>query len=75
MVIIAHQSSKSTFGANYNLLIHFLQEEMNEMVSHSVPFWGKTLDQDQDYLVTQLDDLSPFYCDLGIDQKRCQRYE
>ena len=45
------------------------------MVSHSVPFWGKTLDQDQDYLVTQLDDLSPFYCDLGIDQKRCQRYE
>ena len=48
MVIIGHQSSKSTFGDNYNLLIHFLQEEMNEMVSHTVSFWGKTLDQDQD---------------------------
>ena len=39
---------------------------MNEMVSHSVPFWGKTLDQYQVYLVTQLDDLSPFYWDLCI---------
>ena len=48
VVIIGHQSNKSTFGANYNLLIQFLLEEMNEMVSHTVLFWGKTLDQDQD---------------------------